>query len=286
MLLFIGQNEGKYDTVICLKSVSITDSVASIDISSWCGPGKLPGLNDITLSFEGYHIQDPLTDTISGTNLRVFMRDKAFIAWKLSPENPVVGDEIQKGIGFISQLDSTYSFDNVGSFNFTITSRTDITTEIVPLLELGMEYQGGTIAWLDETGQHGLIIANIDYTSDSLQNSVWSNIYGSFFGITSTAYGDGSTNTNAIVTADGSTSQAAGYCQDLISGGYTDWFLPTVDELSNIWAAGQIPAAFSLLIWTSSEFDSNNALALYVYDGSISDNLKYGPFGILPCRYF
>ena len=105
MLLFIDPNGGtEYDTVICLKSVSITDSVASIDISSWCGPGKLPGLNDITLSFDGYHIQDPDSLRISGTDLRILLRNKTTIGWKLSPESPVGGDEIQTGLGFIDKI--------------------------------------------------------------------------------------------------------------------------------------------------------------------------------------
>lgn len=131
MLLFIDPNGGTaYDTVLCLRSVSITDSVAAIDISSWCGPGKLPGLNDITLSFDGYHLQDPNSGSISGTDLRILLRNKTTIGWKLSPASPVGGDEIQTGIGFISDLSSSYSFDNVGSFNFTINVKGDVTTTI------------------------------------------------------------------------------------------------------------------------------------------------------------
>ena len=133
MLLFIDPNGGTaYDTVICLKSVSITDSVASIDISSWCGPGKLPGLNDITLSFDGYHVQDNVSGSISGTDFRILLRNKTTIGWKLSPENPQSGDEIQSGIGFIDSLSSTYSFDNVGGFNFTINVKGEIASEIIP----------------------------------------------------------------------------------------------------------------------------------------------------------
>ena len=131
MLLFIDPNGGTaYDTVICLKSVSITDSVASIDISSWCGPGKLPGLNDITLSFDGYHIQDNVSGSISGTDLRILLRNKTTIGWKLCPESIVIGDEIQSGQGFLDSLSSTYDFNNVGSFNFTIIVKGDINTVI------------------------------------------------------------------------------------------------------------------------------------------------------------
>lgn len=287
MLLFIGRNEGKYDTVICLKSVSITDSVASIDISSWCGPGKLPGLNDITLSFEGFHIQDPLTDRISGTDLRQILRDQVTIIWKLSPETPIPGDEIQSGSGFISQLDSTYLFDNVGSFNFTINVKGDVTTEIINQLTLGQEYEGGTIAWIDGSGQHGLIIPIADYSTGFYQSWCETPYGATYLGITSTDYGDGLTNSNSIVSAIGY-NNAAGECLNLVSGGYSDWFLPTNDELLNILNAGQIPSAFNLLdvLWTSSEYDAYYSRCLFRSVETMGYTNKINFMRYLPCRYF
>ena len=155
-----------------------------------------------------------------------------------------------------------------------------------PVLELGQEYQGGTIAWLDETGQHGLIKANIEY-NNSYPIKQWSNDM--LFTIsTNSSYGYGSGNTNLIVSADASTDNGAGFCQTLDSGGYTDWFLPTTDELSNIWSAGQIPTEWNLtgLIWTSMTNDIFSAVALQNADGSLVDTGRDFVTYILPCRYF
>lgn len=121
MLLFIDPNGGTtYDTVVCLKSVGVSDSINQIDTSSWCGPGKLPGLLNISYSFDGYHVQDVDSGNISGTDLRMLLRNKTRIGWKLSPLNPVAGDEIQFGTGFLSYLSSSYSFNSTGTFNFTL----------------------------------------------------------------------------------------------------------------------------------------------------------------------
>lgn len=284
MLLFIDPNGGtEYDTVICLRSVSITDSVASIDISSWCGPGKLPGLNDITLSFDGFHVQDPNGGNISGTDIRILLRNNTTIGWKLSPESPIGGDEIQTGQGFIASLSSTYSFDAVGSFNFTINVKGDVTTEIVPNFYLGMPYEGGFIAYIDESGIHGLIRADVDYISIY---GIWSNDYSTILGATSPNYGDGESNTNIIIANDtsGAINTAALYCHDLNCSGYTGWFLPALNEITAIDNSGQIPS--SSIYWTSTEIDAANANEYNSYSGNESSQAKYALKNVIPVRYF
>lgn len=121
MLLFIDSNGGDdYDMVVCLTSVSISDSIAVVDASSACGPDKSPGAAEISISFEGQHLQDPDTGNISGTDLRILLRAEQTIGWKISPETPVLGDEIQTGTGYLSELSSEYAFDSVGTFTGTI----------------------------------------------------------------------------------------------------------------------------------------------------------------------
>jgi len=117
MLLFIDPAGGTdYDTVVCLTSVGKSDSVNVVDASSACGPDKSPGTLEISYSFEGQHLQDPVNGKISGTSLRQLLRDKTTIGWKIAPESPAIGDEIEEGTGFISELSSTYSYDSIGTF--------------------------------------------------------------------------------------------------------------------------------------------------------------------------
>jgi len=121
MLLFIDPAGGSsYDTVVCLTSVSKADSVTVVDASSACGPDKSPGTLELSYSFEGQHLQDPNSGRISGTDLRQLLRSKTTIGWKIAPETPITGDEIESGTGFLSELSSTYAFDSIGTFTGSI----------------------------------------------------------------------------------------------------------------------------------------------------------------------
>lgn len=121
MLLFIDPAGGTdYDTVVCLTSVGKSDSVNVIDAASACGPDKSPGVLDLSYTFEGQHLQDPASGKVSGTNLRQLLRAKTTIGWKIAPASPVIGDEIEVGTGFISELSSTYAFDSMGTFSGTL----------------------------------------------------------------------------------------------------------------------------------------------------------------------
>ena len=121
MLLFIDPTGGDdYDMVVCLTSVSKSDSISVVDASSACGPDKSPGTLELSYAFEGQHLQDPDSGKISGTSLRQLLRSKTTIGWKIAPETPVTGDEIEEGTGYFSELSSTYAFDSVGTFTGTI----------------------------------------------------------------------------------------------------------------------------------------------------------------------
>ncbi len=121
MLLFIDPAGGTdYDTVVCLTSVSKEDTVEEVDAASACGPDSSPGELSLSYSFEGQHLQDPDTGKISGTSLRILLRAKTTIGWMIAPAEPVEGDEIEVGTGYLSSLSSTYAFNENGTFSGTI----------------------------------------------------------------------------------------------------------------------------------------------------------------------
>ncbi|MDA9874421.1 DUF1566 domain-containing protein [Flavobacteriaceae bacterium] len=141
--------------------------------------------------------------------------------------------------------------------------------------QVGDFYQGGVVFHLFEEGEtgyvagqiHGLIAAVADQSS-GIQ---WYN--GSYVTTeaTSTALGTGSANTDAIINVQGATetSYAAGLARAYTGGGYTDWFLPSKDELNKMYlnrstinttAASNSGSDFgSSYYWSSTEYDSNNA---------------------------
>ena len=130
-------------------------------------------------------------------------------------------------------------------------------------LTIGQSYQGGIIAYIDSTGQHGLIAA----TEDQIEIQ-WYNGTNIVIG-TGTAIGTGLTNTNAIIAAHGSGSYAASIARDYNGGGYTDWFLPSKDELNILYENKTAIGGFTdYSYWSSTEFDNVNAWKQYFNDGN------------------
>ena len=133
------------------------------------------------------------------------------------------------------------------------------------IIGIGKTYQGGLIFYVDGTGAHGLIAAPTD---QSVEIQWWN---GSFIatGATGIAVGTGLANTNKIVTAQGAGSYAAELCFNLVLGAYSDWFLPSKDELNlmyqNIGRGAALPltnvGGFAAAYWSSSEYGNGKGIA-------------------------
>jgi hypothetical protein len=158
-------------------------------------------------------------------------------------------------------------------------------------LTIGMSYGGGKIAYIFAPGDpgyvpgetHGLISA----TSDQSTSIEWYN--GSFItiGATVTALGTGMSNTNAIVAAQGSGSYAAKLCADLVLNGYSDWYLPSIDELNKLYINRSSIGGFATGgYWSSSELNASDAWAIYFSDGSSSFYVKFLTFYVRAVRSF
>jgi len=89
---------------------------------------------------------------------------------------------------------------------------------------IGDTHQGGIVFYLDGNGG-GLIAAPSEIIA------TWG-CYPEYIGGTSSAVGTGAANTTAILSGCSETEIAARICADLTLGGYTDWFLPSKDELN------------------------------------------------------
>lgn len=113
---------------------------------------------------------------------------------------------------------------------------------------IGQNYGGGIIFYIDELGQHGLISA----TSDQSTGAGWG-CYLLYSIQTSTTIGSGQANTTAILDACSETGIAARICDDLVLNGYDDWFLPSKDELNQMYLKrGDIGGFDNNYYWTSS----------------------------------
>jgi hypothetical protein len=119
---------------------------------------------------------------------------------------------------------------------------------------IGQSYQGGIIFNIDDTGQHGLIAATSDQSGGP-----WG-CYGTIIGGTSTAIGSGQANTAAIVNGCSTAGIAARICDDLVLNGYSDWFLPSKDELNQLYLQKSVVGGFIYGdYWSSSEYSAGSA---------------------------
>jgi hypothetical protein len=149
---------------------------------------------------------------------------------------------------------------------------------------IGERFGGGIIfyLWKDSIGmEHGLIVA---LTNQSTLQA-WSNVSSTLIGASAQSSWDGLSNSNAIVGQAGHTSSAAKLCLDLVSGGQSDWYLPSIDELSLLWHSkfnvnktlstigGATVLPNSAFYWSSTENANNSACGFIFSDGIVSINL-------------
>jgi hypothetical protein len=159
-----------------------------------------------------------------------------------------------------------------GGFTATCT----VTVNPAPVA-VGDSYGGGIVAYILQSGdpgyvadeQHGLIAA----TADQSTGIQWYN--GSYVatGAIWTAIGFGQANTLTIVATQGAGSYAAQLCNDLTVGSYSDWYLPSKDELNKLCINKDAIGGFAAYgYWSSSEYNATNAW----FQGFFSGNQYLG----------
>lgn len=160
-------------------------------------------------------------------------------------------------------------------------------------IQIGDFYEGGVVFYLDETGRHGFVCPIFD-TSPVLPalHSGWGCSHIDLNGAAGTAIGTGAQNTLDILAGCATEGTAADMCAKLNLNGYSDWFLPSLDELGemrknrdiiNTYALANGGTAFTqAYYYSSSEIDYFYvyALGFYTYGSSFmvgKQNLNY-PF--------
>ena len=169
------------------------------------------------------------------------------------------------------------------AYTFTVTATNAIGTSlasavsnsvVIPQPQLGDFYGGGVVFHLFVEGEigyvagetHGLIAA----VADQMSSIRWYRGDYVTTGATGTAVGTGATNTDAIIAVQGGafTYYAAGFARAYTGGGYTDWFLPSKDELNkmyenigqgNVLGLGNVGNFANNYYWSSTESDYGNA---------------------------
>jgi hypothetical protein len=224
------------------------------------------------------------------------------ICWSTSP-NPVYtfnSTSVGSGIGSFSTLISSlargtkyyvraYATNSVGTaYGNEVTFNTNVI--------IGDAFQGGKVFYILQASdygynanvQHGLICATADQTTSTLIR--WS-VSSVLINNTVTTIGYGDINSINITLNQGTgTSYAAGLARAHNGGGYTDWFLPSLNELTQLYnnKAATVTTFLNTLYWSSSEVSSTSARALDFTNGSglTTGYLKTNTYRVRAIRKF
>ena len=148
---------------------------------------------------------------------------------------------------------------------------------------------GGVVFYVDETGEHGLIVSLTDIST----SAPWGQ-YGTTTGATSTWDG----NANSQIIDDGAMAGDAVLLAQAHNGGSNnDWYLPAIDELNLLYNARfRVNKALSTIAgatelgqnyyWSSTEYSSFSAWAYLFTSGDSYGSDKSSTYYVRAVRAF
>jgi len=157
-------------------------------------------------------------------------------------------------------------------------------------LQVGQKFGGGTIALIKVypyTNQTLILIVNTDAIANSMVNEgVWGKVG---FVTNADIIGIGGATFNTLANYTYGTEQmiqglATYYIVNDSTNGYTDWKLPSLDEMIEIYKANNYIKRYGLR-WTSTEIDADYAYCFNMYDGTYEPRLKSEFHYFLGIRY-
>ena len=179
------------------------------------------------------------------------------------------------------------------------------------IVQIGDFIYGGIVFYVDETEQHGLVCAPSNLMAEYDMHP-WLDInvntsYIEIEGGTSSEIGSGYSNTMTIINSQGIGVDAASLCSQLNLNGYDDWFLPSLNELWELYYNREIinevavqnegellnDGWFQYFYWSSSEKNLTQAWQIMFNTDGFSSNggqptarLKQNADRVRPVRAF
>ena len=180
-----------------------------------------------------------------------------------------------------------------GTFSETTTSTTTTTTTAASYT-VGQSALGGKIAYILQPGDpgyisgetHGLIATAADITS----SAEWGCETVRLTGAMGSALGTGAQNSVDILAECADLGTAARLCANTIQDGYSDWYLPSQDELNKLYLNRTAIGGFtSGGYWSSTQFEfevNNHAVYQLFSNGAQNGISKDSLFNVRAVRSF
>lgn len=213
------------------------------------------------------------------------------LVFGITSQTPAGALSINTSTGELSVADATlFDFETTPTIIATVFVDNSISTEtatatinlndLVEPAAIGDFRDGGVVFWVDPTdNNHGLVCA----VSNQFISGVWG--CDSIYVGTDSFIGSGASNTVAIETACSTIGTVVDQIANLNLNGYDDWFLPSVDELYEMYLninavnttilanGGQVTYQFH---WSSTEINTTSARFVNLTTGVLAGGGKDG----------
>ncbi|MBC73713.1 MAG: hypothetical protein CMH47_15910 [Muricauda sp.] len=270
---------------VITADISVTDGAETISATATI---NLNDVDEVSATNTNLAIDE---NPSNGDVIGALQASGSNLTYTITFQNPAGAFSINQNTGELSVADETlFDFETNPNMLATISVSNGAQTvsanafvALNDLNEIGEFKYGGVIFWIDPASNNssGLVVA----VSNQFYSGTWG-CTGTLTGATGTAIGTGAANTAAIVSSGCATS---GSVIELISNlnlnGYDDWFLPSEDELTEIYTnisivnattianGGQVTSQFH---WSSTEINTTAATLVNLTTGVIGGSGKDG----------
>jgi Protein of unknown function (DUF1566) len=216
---------------ILTATVSATGAVKTASVTI-----KLTNESEISVqNFTANISENPVTGQSIGT---VQATGDGTLTYSITAQTPTGALGINSSTGALTVANAAlfdFETNSTSTATIAVTNSGTIknltaTINLTDVHEVGEYKFGGIIFWVNTPGNEGLVCAITDQSA-GIQ---WYNGLSLNTTALGKAIGTGQANTTAIINAQGIGSYAAKLCDDLSLNGFSDWFLPSIDELKEM----------------------------------------------------
>ena len=137
---------------------------------------------------------------------------------------------------------------------------------------VGQYFQGGKIAYIYQPGEMGFVPGEahgLISSIDEIGLYTWGCVNNNVTGSEESALGLGLNNTIDIHNAG--CGVASEMCFNLNKNGYSDWHLPSIDELNILYLQKEVLGYNVGWYWSSTEGGANNVSCIYFPSGDVAN---------------